>query len=140
MAPVWADREGASCGLNTIKHASGCSDETLCLFCSILLASSQACSLHALSCHTLKTHSTKQYRALLSAPRLSGVWGNLVVTKGKSTKDGRFSQLWLAMLAKCRKLGRIQNHLHQERRGIHAGAAGAEAPLTNSVPFTKKWT
>ncbi|KAI1297372.1 hypothetical protein F5Y03DRAFT_369790 [Xylaria venustula] len=29
MAPVWADRESASCGLNTIKHASGCSDDTL---------------------------------------------------------------------------------------------------------------
>ncbi|KAI0541693.1 hypothetical protein GGR58DRAFT_455827 [Xylaria digitata] len=74
MAPVWADRESASCGLNTLKHASGYSDETLCLFCSIVLAS-QACNMHALSCHTLKTLFTKQYRALLSAPRLSGAWG-----------------------------------------------------------------
>ncbi|KAI1167319.1 hypothetical protein F5B18DRAFT_603121 [Nemania serpens] len=39
MAPVWADREGGSCGLNTNKQVSGCNDETLCLFCNIGLAS-----------------------------------------------------------------------------------------------------
>ncbi len=61
-------------------------------------------------------------------------------TKRELTEDGRFLQLWLAMLAKCRKLGRIQNHLHQERRGIHAGAAGAEAPWPSFVPFVKKRT
>ena len=51
----------------------------LCLFCSMLPASSQACNLHALSCHTLKTTlktlSTKQYRALPGAPRPSSVGG-----------------------------------------------------------------
>ncbi len=55
MAPVWADRESASCALNTIKHASGYSDETLCLFCSILLARLK---------HAICTH----YRATLLKP------------------------------------------------------------------------
>ncbi|KAI3328057.1 hypothetical protein HD806DRAFT_484902 [Xylariaceae sp. AK1471] len=42
MAPVWADPESASCGLNT-KQALGCNDDTLCLFRSIVLAS-EACN------------------------------------------------------------------------------------------------
>lgn len=43
--------------------------------------------------------------------------------------------VWPAMLPGCRRLGRIQKHLHRERRGIHAGAAGAEASWPSLFPL-----
>lgn len=65
MALVWADRESTSYGLNTIEQASGCNDETLRLFRSIVLAS-LACKLHVH--YSRATHPpklpTEQYHAV----------------------------------------------------------------------------
>jgi hypothetical protein len=58
MAPVWADRESASCGLNT-KQASGCNHETVYSVCTVAL-SWRLGQQHAQNIVLHKSHSTEQ--------------------------------------------------------------------------------